>query len=67
MGCDGFPPKVPLDLSKETRREIHRVGWDVTDGGDWSGGAHCVGNFARDGKILLWHERQRPRSDHAGP
>ena len=26
-----------------------------------------MGNFAGDEKILLWHERQRPRSDHAGP
>ena len=22
VGCDGFHPKVPLDLTKETRREI---------------------------------------------
>ena len=22
MGCDGFHPEVPLDLTKETRREI---------------------------------------------
>ena len=35
LGCDGFHPKVPLDLTKETRGGIVRFLWKVEQSGKW--------------------------------
>ena len=35
VGCDGFHPKVPLDLTKETRREIVEFLEKVERSGKW--------------------------------
>ena len=35
MGCDGFHPKVPLDLTKETRGEIVEFLEEVEQSGTW--------------------------------
>ena len=35
MGCDGFHPKVPLDLTKETRGEIVEFLEKVEQGCKW--------------------------------
>ena len=36
VGCDGFHPKVPLDLTKETRGEIVEFLEKVEQSGTWS-------------------------------
>ena len=36
VGCDGFHPKVPLDLTKETRGEIVEFLENVEQSGTWS-------------------------------
>ena len=35
VGCDGFHPKVPLDLTKETRGELVEVPKKVEQSGKW--------------------------------
>ena len=35
MGCDGFHPKVPLDLAEETRREVVEFLENVERSGKW--------------------------------
>ena len=35
VGCDGFHPKVPLDMTKETRREIVEFLEKVEQSGKW--------------------------------
>ena len=35
VGCDGFHPKVPLDLTKETRGEIVKFPEKVEQSGKW--------------------------------
>ena len=59
VGCDGFHPKVPMDLTKETRREIVEFLEKVEQSGKNGRNKPARRCIDGNGKILLEEQKHR--------